>query len=361
MRKIDWIEENLRDLNQNSNYMLYGLINNNSVIGYGFITCKDYFNEMFSYILHNKFKDNSQYGMTIGTWLDVFKDGRETFEIGIKVNSKYPLAPINSLETTLDYINTFKTDLANAGHTEFSEGFTAELTEDCIVLTINKSICNYTFRLSLLLGVVRDVMNITGEINYNKLNGYPNMNVLLLLNLLEEEKKFLSLDKFEDISICHNSSGFRNSVNVTISKHKLEYVYVYGTLRKGLYNHYLLQDSMYIATKELDRLAYTGKYMELINLGGFPGIILSNLVQEDYKRAKEAKPIIVECYLVNQQTMSRLDSLEGYRKNTPTEGMYNKVQINGKFNIYTYNGGNNGRIIECGDYIKFLNEKTKAF
>ena len=34
--------------------------------------------------------------------------------------------------------------------------------------------------------------------------------------------------------------------------------------------------------------------------------------------------------------------------------MYNKIQINGRFNIYTYNGGNNGRIIECGDYIQFL-------
>ena len=73
-------------------------------------------------------------------------------------------------------------------------------------------------------------------------------------------------------------------------------IFVYGTLKKGLGNHRVLEGATYLGT------ASTEPTFTLLHLGGFPGII----------RGGETA-VQGELYLVTSQTMmDRLDRLEGH-------------------------------------------------
>ena len=69
----------------------------------------------------------------------------------------------------------------------------------------------------------------------------------------------------------------------------------YGSLRKGFGNHGLLDDSIY-AGDAITEARYT-----MLHLGGFPGVV-----------KKGNTSITVELYDVNEETLKRLDKLEGH-------------------------------------------------
>lgn len=78
---------------------------------------------------------------------------------------------------------------------------------------------------------------------------------------------------------------------------KRHVVSVYGTLRRNLYNSYLMQTAEFIAE------GWSVDNATMYSRGGFP--ILSF--------HKGERPVKVELYYVDDATLSRLDSLEGYR------------------------------------------------
>ena len=72
-------------------------------------------------------------------------------------------------------------------------------------------------------------------------------------------------------------------------------VAVYGSLRKGLGNHRLLEH-----VKVFDKGVTCVPY-DMYSLGGFPAITHGGV-----------KGVVVEVYRVDDETMQRLDNLEGY-------------------------------------------------
>lgn len=85
----------------------------------------------------------------------------------------------------------------------------------------------------------------------------------------------------------------------------MELVLVYGSLREGMHNHPLLQDSRMIGKYRLE-LPF-----EMYSLGGFPALT----------NTEELNPIIGEVYEVDQPTFLRLDRLEGYPR------FYDRIQV----------------------------------
>lgn len=72
-------------------------------------------------------------------------------------------------------------------------------------------------------------------------------------------------------------------------------VFVYGTLKSGMSNSYLLDNSLLVGPYQTDP-EYT-----MVDLGHFPAVILSG-----------SSSIKGEVYLVDQSVFEDLDSLEGY-------------------------------------------------
>jgi gamma-glutamylaminecyclotransferase len=72
-------------------------------------------------------------------------------------------------------------------------------------------------------------------------------------------------------------------------------VFVYGSLRRGEYNHGLLVRARFIEE------ARTPPCFELVDLGAFPAMIEGGAVA-----------VIGEVYTVNPSTLRRLDELEGH-------------------------------------------------
>ena len=73
-------------------------------------------------------------------------------------------------------------------------------------------------------------------------------------------------------------------------------VLVYGSLRQGHWNNYLLEDSEFLGTHNL-RVPFF-----MVDLGSFPALI----------KDKHTSKIMMELYAVDDVTMDRLDQLEGY-------------------------------------------------
>jgi gamma-glutamylcyclotransferase (GGCT)/AIG2-like uncharacterized protein YtfP len=71
-------------------------------------------------------------------------------------------------------------------------------------------------------------------------------------------------------------------------------VFVYGTLKKGHGNHVLLRESEYQGA------AQAPPGFRMVSLGGFPGVV------------EGEGEVHGEVYLVNDNTMERLDRLEGF-------------------------------------------------
>jgi gamma-glutamylcyclotransferase (GGCT)/AIG2-like uncharacterized protein YtfP len=92
-------------------------------------------------------------------------------------------------------------------------------------------------------------------------------------------------------------------------------VAVYGSLRKGFHNHYLLEGSKYIGS------CITSPDYKMYSLGSFPAVVAGD------------SPILIELYEVSSETLTALDRLEG----VPT--FYDKDVIEtpyGTADIYIY-------------------------
>lgn len=80
------------------------------------------------------------------------------------------------------------------------------------------------------------------------------------------------------------------------------YIFVYGTLKKGDTNHFLLNGC------ELICKTYTKQSYIMVDLGPFPGVLKSGMVPEN---EDISSPIQGEIYWVNNQTLRVLDMYEG--------------------------------------------------
>lgn len=75
----------------------------------------------------------------------------------------------------------------------------------------------------------------------------------------------------------------------------MNYVFVYGSLKKGYHNNVILSESEYIGSFKTN-----GKF-EMTSFGSFPAI----------HKGKDEKNIIGEVYVVNDDILHDLDRLEG--------------------------------------------------
>jgi len=127
-------------------------------------------------------------------------------------------------------------------------------------------------------------------------------------------------------------------------------VFVYGSLLKGLGNHRLLADSTFLGEDN------TKPEFLMVDLGWFPGII------EDI----DGVSIKGEVYEVSNDTLSWLDSLEGYRPSSPSFGLYNRKQIDTKFGkalVYIYNHSGkvftSDKLVKDGDWRSHYQNKKR--
>lgn len=100
-------------------------------------------------------------------------------------------------------------------------------------------------------------------------------------------------------------------------------VFVYGTLKKGFHNHGLLEESEYEGP---------GKVPGHLYVVGLPY----------YKKADDGV-VYGELYRVDDNTLARLDRLEGYNEHNPERSFYNRIEVD------TAIGDNEGYYIEGYD------------
>lgn len=104
-------------------------------------------------------------------------------------------------------------------------------------------------------------------------------------------------------------------------------VAVYGTLKKGLSNHSLLQDAEFLGQDRLNNLI-------LYDLGPYPGACLA-----------PSAGIEVEVYEVNSRTLAHLDRLEDLDENNSDQGLYQRRQLPTRYGmawVYLYNQATRG-------------------
>jgi gamma-glutamylcyclotransferase (GGCT)/AIG2-like uncharacterized protein YtfP len=89
-------------------------------------------------------------------------------------------------------------------------------------------------------------------------------------------------------------------------------VAVYGTLKLGHGNHGLLKDSKLLGTDYLYG-------WDMYDLGAFPGIVPGEA------------GISVEVYEIDEETLRKLDGLEGYREGKPDKCLYLRKTVDTQF------------------------------
>ncbi|UCR75341.1 gamma-glutamyl cyclotransferase [Alcaligenes phage vB_Af_QDWS535] len=128
-----------------------------------------------------------------------------------------------------------------------------------------------------------------------------------------------------------------------MSKHL---VAVYGSLRKGMGNHRLLQtDGVSFVGFGSVKGTLRAPGADIGQRAGFPYITLDTL-------AEGADTTQVEVYAVDDQCFERLDQLEGYpnfydRRQVDVEG------VDGKAWVYHYEKGVSIPVVPGGDWSKF--------
>lgn len=112
---------------------------------------------------------------------------------------------------------------------------------------------------------------------------------------------------------------------------------VYGTLRKGGYNHRIIEKAKYIGSFE-SKPIFT---MYSIN-DAFPALKLGG-----------NNSIVIEVYEIDNTTLKKVDGLEGYNPQGKTN-LYDRKKIftpYGESYIYIYEGNiGNSKVIESGDW-----------
>jgi gamma-glutamylcyclotransferase (GGCT)/AIG2-like uncharacterized protein YtfP len=103
-------------------------------------------------------------------------------------------------------------------------------------------------------------------------------------------------------------------------------VFVYGTLRPGASEPVLVPGQMF-------------------DLGWFPGVVNIETAVGAFFKAE-----IIE---VDDDTLARLDSYEGYNPNHPASSLYVRKEYQDGF-IYQYNGNVSGKLpVPTGDWLEY--------
>lgn len=124
-------------------------------------------------------------------------------------------------------------------------------------------------------------------------------------------------------------------------------VFVYGSLLSGMGNNALLKDAKFLGK------ATTTPGFQMLDIGWFPGVV------ED----PSGITIHGEVYEVSDETLARLDRLEGFRVCDPENGLYNRKNIETSFGeaiIYIYNNhlGRDKNFVTSGNWRLYYNRKT---
>ncbi len=119
-------------------------------------------------------------------------------------------------------------------------------------------------------------------------------------------------------------------------------VAVYGSLRKGLYNHYLMHTTDFIKTVRVD------VPFRMISIGEMYPALIPNT---------DNHSIVFELYKVNDRTAKNLDVLEGYpdyysKKYITIEGEDYLVYFLSPLKIT-----NNEKNIDSGDWLEYITKK----
>jgi gamma-glutamylcyclotransferase (GGCT)/AIG2-like uncharacterized protein YtfP len=116
-------------------------------------------------------------------------------------------------------------------------------------------------------------------------------------------------------------------------------VCVYGSLRKGMYNYVLMQNTIYLGDSEVQGAT-------LYDMGSFPRIALDH----------GETSVKAEVYEVTEEQLTLLDRLEGYKSPT-ADNFYDRAVVNtpyGQAYIYHIDGVNTEPVVECGDWVQYL-------
>lgn len=338
MRQIKWVLSNPTDLNQLHNDVLTSIIFNNNV-HYGFVKCKDYYQELALYLLENKFENKIQYGFKIDATYYQRYQNMAFYEFGFRltiggstiINEEEVISAFNEL---IELIPDFKDHISY----EIAQAIDNDniVKTPILIIRINSDIIRPLFQLSFILFYFRELVlrmnNATKDSNLN-LDKLFMPAMKWIYSHKNDYEEFLKTFEHNLVEF-HNYSGILGFFNFLKKKYKWEYVIVYGTLKKGFSNHGLLQDAVFIKS---DYKALTGKddygdtkYASIYNLGFFPGLKFDS---------EQSQEIDYEVYLVSPETLSKLDRLEGYKADDPTTGLYNRqlLSIGVKAHIYTFN------------------------
>jgi gamma-glutamylcyclotransferase (GGCT)/AIG2-like uncharacterized protein YtfP len=133
-----------------------------------------------------------------------------------------------------------------------------------------------------------------------------------------------------------------------MNKHQLKketplLVGVYGSLREGLSNHRVLSNSKLIGTFQ------TLPEYTMYDLGSYPGV-----------KPEGNTSLFIEVYNVSENTLDKLDTLEGYHSYESPNNYYDRRRIDspyGEMYIYYYNnkyGTNKIKTVASGDWKDYL-------
>jgi len=118
-------------------------------------------------------------------------------------------------------------------------------------------------------------------------------------------------------------------------------VAVYGSLRKSLHNHRLLEEATFLGTT-------TTSGFTMYSLGGFPYLTPSD----------NTNPITIEVYDVTEREFANLDRLEGF------PNFYNRKLIPTEFGeawIYFIATASDDLVVTSGDWLTYYQEKSHAY
>lgn len=134
-------------------------------------------------------------------------------------------------------------------------------------------------------------------------------------------------------------------------------IFVYGTLRKGMYNYDIyLRDQ-----KSFERYAYVLGTLYTVKFKKYPALLLEG-----------NRKILGEIHEISDDLMKKIDELEGYIAEGHEDNEYGKIlcdifdendQKIESLPVYAYNVSNNhgrntiGDVIECNDYVRYIIEK----
>jgi gamma-glutamylcyclotransferase (GGCT)/AIG2-like uncharacterized protein YtfP len=132
-----------------------------------------------------------------------------------------------------------------------------------------------------------------------------------------------------------------------MSKNKI-LVAVYGSLRKGLGNHYYLENAKYLGNFNTEPI------YNLHSLGSYPGL-----------KENGNTSVVMEVYEVTPIEAHSIDRLEGYTPGSNSNTFYDKKDINtpwGVASVYLYVSElPKSTIVESGDWKEFKNNTSNYY